>query len=96
MGMFFYVKKDKNEKCPYCDSLLIDNFQTKESLNDEHDYWGGCCNRHKTGLGLLEKEEVEERYYTSCETCKKWIEYKRTGKKYKLTNRDFFNKKYTN
>lgn len=89
MGMYFNVKKDNDEKCPYCNSLLKDDFQTKESLNDVHDYWGGCCDRHKTGLGMLEKDEVEDRYYTSCETCEEWIEYKRDRKNFNLIKRDY-------
>lgn len=87
MGMFFYVKKDKDEKCPYCGELFEDNFQSKRSIDDMHDEWGGCCERHSKPLPLLEKKEVEN-FYTKCENCKKWVEYENLNGIYKLINQE--------
>lgn len=76
MGMFFYVKADPKELCPYCGSA-IRVFQSKDSIGEKHDVWGSCCGAHPTPLPTLEKSEVEN-YYESCESCKKWVEYKNT------------------
>lgn len=75
MGMYFEVRKDKDEKCPYCDAELTENYQSKNSIGNKHDEWGGCCERHPKSLPLLEKNEVEN-FYLSCKNCSKWIEYK--------------------
>ena len=72
MGMFLYVRKDDNDRCPHCNELLKDNFQTKSSGN--HDPWGGCCERHTKPLGMIEKNECDN-YHTICEHCDKWIEF---------------------
>lgn len=80
MGMFFYVKPDKDDKCPYCDEP-IKEWQSKS--NDNHDVWGGCCDRHPDPLPTLEKREVEN-FYTSCKKCKKWIEYNVIKEHYEL------------
>jgi len=76
MGMYFEVKKEEGEKCPYCSSELKTNYQSKQSIGDMHDEWGGCCKKHPSPLPLLEKNEVVN-YYTSCENCGKWIEYEK-------------------
>ena len=79
--MFFYVKKEDGEKCPYCGFELIENYQSKD--NQEHNEWGGCCERHPNPLPLLEKNEVGN-FYTHCEKCKKWIKYEVNKENYKL------------
>lgn len=83
MGMYFNVKKDKEEKCPYCNEEFIGGYQSKESI-DNHDVWGGCCEKHKEPLPTLEKNEVTH-YYTSCSSCKEWIEYNLVDGDYILT-----------
>jgi hypothetical protein len=80
MGMFFYVKPDNDDKCPYCGTEIKD-WQSKSS--DKHDEWGGCCERHPDPLPTLEKDEVEN-FYTSCPKCEKWIEYEVVKEKFKL------------
>lgn len=77
MGMFFWVKKEDGEECPYCETTLTENYQSKDSKGNAHDVWGGCCNKHTSSLPLLEKSEVEN-FYQICPNpeCKRWIEYK--------------------
>jgi len=74
MGMYFTVRRDASDACPYCEEP-IKEWQSKS--NYEHDVWGDCCDRHPSSLGMLEKEEVEN-FYTICtnKDCEKWIEYK--------------------
>lgn len=78
--MFFYVKVDNEDKCPYC-SEPIKEWQSKS--NDDHDVWGGCCELHPNPLPTLEKYEVEN-FYTNCKKCDKWIEYTVVKDKYLL------------
>lgn len=73
--MFFWVKKEEGEKCPYCSVEIKGNYQSKSSIGDLHDEWGGCCEEHPDPLPMLKKEEVEN-FYTTCQNCHKWIEYK--------------------
>jgi len=72
--MYFTVRRDPTDACPYCKEP-IEEWQSKS--NYEHDEFGGCCDRHPSPLGMLEKKEVEN-FYTFCtnEDCKKWIEYR--------------------
>ena len=85
MGMFFNIKKDVDDKCPYC-SHPIKEWQSKSSIDDMHDVWGGCCERHQEPLPTLNKDEVEN-FYEICKKCEKWIEYENSNGVYKLTNK---------
>ena len=81
--MFFYVKAEVGDKCIKCNEPILE-WQSKDDIGGIHDVWGGCCERHKKALPLLEKNEVEN-YYTLCDKCNQWNEYKllKNGK-YKL------------
>jgi len=86
MGMYFNVKKDDRETCPYCGEDLKNDYQSKHDIGEKHDYWGGCCERHKEPCPTLEKYEVEN-FYTDCENCGKWIEYNTIPLSYQLIER---------
>jgi ssDNA-binding Zn-finger/Zn-ribbon topoisomerase 1 len=84
MGMFFYVEVEPGDKCPYCGEA-IKEWQSKSS--NEHDKYGGCCDRHPEPLPLLRKDEVEN-FYQICTNpeCKKWIEYEVVPLHYELVD----------
>lgn len=90
MGMYFRVKKDESDKCPYCNEP-IQEWQSKEDIGFVHDVWGGCCQKHANPLPTLEKNQVKN-FYEICSNCHKWVEYKNVEGKFELQEDSVSNK----